>query len=186
MKTKSIILCAIFAAFLCIFSVITIPIGIVPITLGTFGIMLASAILGWREGTISVIVFILIGAVGIPVFSGFKGGVSVIAGPTGGYIWSYIIMALITGALTRKLAKKPVLAMIQIALACIAGVAVCYFFGTLQFVFVQNTTFAAALGMCVIPFIPFDILKAVVAGYIAYTVRMRLSKAGLLQNSSAE
>ena len=84
MKTKTIAVCAIFAAIMCVFSVITVPIGPVPVTLGFFGVMITSVILGARRGAVSVAVFILMGAVGLPVFSGFKGGFEVLLGPTGG------------------------------------------------------------------------------------------------------
>ena len=86
MKTKTIVICAIFAALMCVFSVITVPTGIIPVTLGTLGIMLTAVILGSKKGAVSVAVFILLGIVGLPVFSGFKGGIQVIFGPTGGYI----------------------------------------------------------------------------------------------------
>lgn len=180
MKTKDMIICAVFAAIMCVCSVISIPIGPVPVSLGTFGVMITAAILGWKRGTISVIVFILIGAIGLPVFSGFRGGFQVILGPTGGYITSYIFMALIIGALTKNLAENKFAAMGQIALSCILGFIVCYFFGTLQFMFVQKITLTESLAMCVLPFIPFDIAKSVITGYAAYMVRKSLARVGLL------
>ena len=100
MKVKTMVICAIFAAILCVFSVLTIPIGPVPISMGILGVMLTAIILGPKKGTIAVIVYILLGAVGLPIFSGFKGGFQVLLGPTGGYIWSYIIVALFIGFLT--------------------------------------------------------------------------------------
>ena len=180
MNTKTMIICAIFAAVLCVFSVMTIPISPVPISMGIFGIMLTASILGAKKGSIAVIIYILLGAIGLPVFSGFKGGIQVLAGPTGGYIWSYIFMAIIIGLLTAKLATKPILAMVQIFGACVLGTAVCYFFGTVQFMLVQNMGLIKSLSLCVFPFVAFDLLKAVVCAYLAYTIRKALLKANLL------
>ena len=179
MKTKNMVLCAIFAAALCVFSVITVPIGPVPITMGILGVLLTASILGWKRGTISVLVYILLGAVGLPIFSGFKGGIQVILGPTGGYISSYILVSIIVGLLTRRLAGKKLLAMAQIFGASVLGIVVCYFFGTLQFMFVQHMGVWESLGLCVFPFVPFDIIKALITGYLAFEVRRALTKAGM-------
>lgn len=181
MKTKTIVLCALFAALMCVFSVITIPTGIVPITLGTFGIMLTAVILGAKKGAVSVAVFILLGAVGLPVFSGFKGGVQVLFGPTGGYIWSYIFMAVIIGLFASKLPERKWLAVVKLFLGCLAGIVVCYALGTAQFMAVQKMGLVKSLSACVIPFIPFDILKAAVASYVGFTVRKALIRAGFIE-----
>ena len=180
MKTKTMILCAIFAAILCVFSVMTIPIGPVPISMGLFGIMIAAGILGLKRGTIAVAVFILIGVVGVPVFTGFRGGVAPLAGPTGGYIWSYVPMTAVIGLLTLKTPSNKWLAMLRYFLAFLTGVVVCYIMGTIQFMFVQDTGVKAALGICVLPFIPFDIAKALAVSYISYAVRRALKQANIL------
>lgn len=180
MKTKTMVICAIFAAILCVCSVITIPIGPVPITLGLFGIMLAAVILGWKKGAISVLVFILLGAVGLPVFSGFKGGFQVLVGPTGGYIWSYILVALFIGFFAAKEYVNKWLTMLRIFIVCVIGIAICYTLGTVQFMAVQQMGLTKALSLCVLPFIPFDIIKAAVAAYVGYEVRRALKKANLL------
>lgn len=180
MKTKTIVLCAIFAAILCIFSVMTIPIGIVPISMGIFGVMLTSIILGAKKGTISVIVYILLGAVGLPVFSGFKGGFQVLLGPTGGYVWSYILVALLIGLLTSKLPQNKWLAMLKTFIVCLIGIFLCYAAGTAQFMLVQKTDLIKSLTACVFPFIPFDIIKALIATYLGCTISKALKKAGLI------
>ena len=177
MKTKSMILCAIFAGILCVFSVMIIPIGPVPISMGLFGIMLAAGVLGLKRGTIAVAVFILIGAVGLPVFTGFRGGLAPLAGPTGGYIWGYVPMTALIGVLTLKMPKNKWLAMVRYFFSFLAGVVVCYAMGTAQFMVVQDTDLKAALSICVLPFIPFDIAKAAAASYISYAVRRALVKA---------
>ena len=180
MKTKTMIICALFAAVMCVFSVMTIPTGIVPVTMGFLGVFLVAVILGPKKGTVSVAVFILLGAVGLPVFSGFKGGSQVLIGPTGGYIWSYIIMALFIGLLTVKVPENKWLAMIKIFLVCIGAAVIGYALGTVQFMLVRQVNWGAALTMCVLPFIPFDIAKAVIAAYAGYTVRQALIRAKLI------
>lgn len=179
MKTKNLALCAVFAAIMAVLAVVTIPIGPVPVTLGVLGVMLTAVIIGPKKGTVSVLVYILIGAIGLPVFSGFKGGFGVLLGPTGGYIWSYILMALLIGALTVKLPENSKLAMLKIFAACILGVVVCYAAGTAQFMAVQKTTLAESLAMCVIPFIPFDVAKAVITAIGGFKLSRTLKKAGL-------
>lgn len=179
MKTKDMVLCAVFAAILCVLSVITVPIGPVPITLGYLGVMLTAVVLGPKKGVISVAVYIALGCIGLPVFSGFKGGFGVLLGPTGGYAWSYIIMAFVIGLMTKKLFQKKWLAAMQIFIACSVGGAISYAAGTAQFMAVMDTGLGEAMAMCVIPFIPFDIGKAVVTAIIGLTVCERTKKAGL-------
>lgn len=170
-KTKDMVLCGVFAAIICICSIINIPIGIIPVTLAPLGIMLASSTLGVRKGLISTIVYILIGAVGIPVFSGFKGGISVLTGPTGGYIIGYILLAAMSG-IGAKQFKLNRIAVIIIGILCnIIGLALCYIFGTIQFMVITQADLAYAMTVCVIPFIGFDVIKAVFASALAYAVR---------------
>ncbi|MBQ9248015.1 MAG: biotin transporter BioY, partial [Ruminococcus sp.] len=83
---KDLVFTAMFAALIAVCSILSIPIGEVPITLQTFAVCLAAAMLGWKRGTLSVLIYVLLGAVGVPVFAGMTGGVGILAGPTGGYI----------------------------------------------------------------------------------------------------
>jgi biotin transport system substrate-specific component len=121
--------------------------------------------LGGKRGTISVIVYILLGLVGLPVFSGFKGGAGVLMGPTGGYILGFVISALIMWVF-ESLAGKKILVYI---ISMIFGLAACYAFGTLWFMVVYNAkndspaTLSMVLGWCVIPFIIPDMIKIVLA-----------------------
>ncbi len=177
LKTNEMILCAIFSAVLCIFSVMTIPIGTIPITMGVFGVLITAVILGGKKGLVSTVIFILLGSVGLPVFSGMKGGLQVLAGPTGGYITGYVLMVLLVGWLGEKVtAGRWVLAVLQLCGICLLGVAVCYLFGTLQYMWISNKSFGQALALCVYPFIPLDILKSVGAAAIGYSVRIRLER----------
>lgn len=171
MKTIDMVLCSIFAAVMCVFSMITIPIGVVSITLAVFGVMLIALTLGTKRAVITIALFILIGAIGLPVFSGFKGGISVLFGPTGGYITSYIFMALIIGRLTKKLPANKAAAFFIKFSACLAGLIVCYALGTVQFVFLQSVNITQALWLCVIPFIPFDIIKIIFAVTISDVIK---------------
>lgn len=174
MKTKDLILCALFAAVMSIFSVIAVPIGVISITLGVFGILLTAVVLGAKRGVISTLIFILLGAVGLPVFSGFKGGIGVLTGPSGGYILSYIPMALIVGAVSAHLdiSKK---SFVLRLLSCFAAVILCYLIGTLQYIFVmKGTSFTAALAVCVYPFIPFDIIKCILAVLLGERIKKRI------------
>ena len=170
--TKEMVLIAMFAAIMAVCSWITIPIGEIGITLQTFAVFCALGILGGRNGFFSVIVFILLGAIGLPVFSGFKGGIGALTGPTGGYILGFIFMALIYWAGEKLLGKKLAVKI----LLMVIGLAVCYAFGTAWFVFVFShkgtaMSLSKALSLCVTPFVPFDILKLVLALIVADSVK---------------
>ena len=114
-------------------------------------------------------IYILLGAAGVPVFSGFKGGIGVLAGPTGGYIAGFIFSALLYRLITGFKGKqeKPNV------FAAFAGLAVCYLCGTLRFISLTSKTASAALSVCVLPFIPFDIIKILLAKLLS----LRISKA---------
>lgn len=176
MKTRDLVLCALMAAVICVCSMISVPIGEVSITIAVLGVLLTAVMLGWKRGFAATLVFILLGAVGLPVFSNMNGGIGVLAGPTGGYIYSYLIMALIAGFTadkTAKLSKKP-LAVALVFAACIVSVAVCYALGTIQFMAVMKRGFADTLAVCVLPFIPFDIIKSVIASFLGLKLRSML------------
>ena len=103
---KTMVYCALFAALTAVCSQLSVPIQPVPINLALFSVYMAGALLGGGRGAISQIVFLLIGAAGVPVFAGFRGGLQVLAGPTGGYIVGYVAAALITGAVCACMVKK--------------------------------------------------------------------------------
>lgn len=155
---------ALFAVLITLCAWISIP-TIPPFTLQTLGIMLAASLLGWKRGTAAVLLYILLGAIGLPVFAGFKGGLSALVGPTGGYIIGFVFTALITGLGCRKNASWLLL------ISMIVGVAVCYIFGTVWYVVVQlgihnPTSFRTVLGFCVIPFILPDLAKIGLAFFL--------------------
>lgn len=165
---------AVMAAVMCVLAPMAIPIGPVPISLTNLAIYIALYLLGWKRGTASYLVYMLIGMAGMPVFSGYAGGLGKLAGPTGGYIIGFIPMALIAGVVIEKSRSRAV----QLA-GMVAGTAVCYAFGTVWFCIQGGYAAAAALSMCVFPFIPGDLVKMAVAMAVGPAVRSRLVKADI-------
>lgn len=162
---------ALFSAFICIFSVITIPVGTIPFTLSTFAVMLCALVLGQKMSMLSVLIYIFAGAIGIPVFSGFRAGIGVLIGPTGGYIWSYMLMSLVIGFFTKK--KGSIFKNFAV---CMFGLLVCYIFGTIQFMLIQKIDVMSAIIICILPFLAADALKAIAAAYIAERMNVILKK----------
>lgn len=173
LKTLDMAYIGLFAVVIAICSWISIP-TVVPFTLQTFAVFLAVAILGGKRGTLSVIVYVLLGAVGLPVFSGFKGGFGVLLNTTGGYIIGFIFSALVMWAFEKAFGKKTWALILSMVLALI----VCYAFGTAWFmvVYAKNVGavgLSAVLGWCVIPFIVPDLAKIV----LAFILSKQISKA---------
>ncbi len=159
----NLIYIAMFAAVIAICAQLQIP-AAVPFTLQTLGVFVAGGLLGSRRAVLSVLVYILIGLIGVPVFSGFTGGAGVLFGLTGGYIIGFIFTALIVGLMTEKLEKK----LWVLALSMMLGLFACYIFGTIWFLTVYNMnmgtiSLGGALMMCVVPYLPFDALKIAAA-----------------------
>ena len=167
-KTYDLAYIAIFAVLIAICSWISIPMT-VPFTLQTFGVFMAVGVLGGKRGSLAVLVYILLGVIGVPVFAGFSGGLGILLNNTGGYIIGFIPMAIIAGIVIDKFTNRG----IQI-LGMIVGTAICYAFGTAWFCFQSGYTVGAALAVCVIPFIPADLCKMVIAMIIGPMVRKRL------------
>ena len=169
-----IVICALFAAMTAIFSQIAIPIGPVPLNLATFAVFCAGALLGPKLGALSLGIWALMGAAGVPVFAMFRGGLSVLARPTGGYILGYIPAAFITGLLIEKINKTNKIFLHGVAM--LAGMFTYFALGTLWFVLSTNTGFAEAMTICVIPFLPGDFIKLAVAATLAHRLRPVLFK----------
>ena len=176
-KTSYMALCGLFAALMAICSLISIPLGFtpVPVNLATLGVFLAGGLLGKKYGTISIAVYVLLGAVGVPVFAGFRGGLSVLVGPTGGYIIGYIAAAFLVGLLTELLVPKAGRSAVREILACIIamiiGLFACYLLGTLWFMISTHTGVWAALVSCVFPFLPGDALKIAAGAILTQKLR---------------
>lgn len=165
-------------AVICIlapFSVI-LPFSPIPISLGTLAIHLTAAILGMKRSIISVTLYLLLGLAGLPVFTGFTGGIGRLLGPTGGYLIGYLFIALVCGYFTDKWGNR----MLPNLLGMVLGTVICYAFGTLWLSHQANLSLTAALSTGVLPFIPADIIKLILAATISYQIRKRLKKAALI------
>ena len=168
---KSIALIPLFTAFIAVCSFITVPFTI-PFTMQTFGVCLAVGLLGGAKGTAAVLLYIAVGAAGVPVFAGFKSGIGALASPTGGYIVGFIFIALIVWA-SEKISEK---FYVRIIAMCV-GMIVCYFFGTAWFCkLYSEKSFAEALMICVVPFILPDAAKISLCALIMKRVTPFLKK----------
>lgn len=162
----------ILAALIAICSWISIPTPTeISFTLQTFAVCVVVGLLGTKRGTLSVLIYILLGLIGLPVFSGFRAGAGALFGATGGYIIGFLFMGLVTGWLLEHWGRSiPVM-----ALSMSAGLAVCYLFGTIWFVQVYAGSsgpigFGAALAMCVVPYLLPDLLKIILAIWVVRRV----------------
>ena len=170
-KTTDMVYIAVGAALIAVCSWISIPTS-VPFTLQTFAVFFVLMTLGGERGTIATVVYVIMGALGVPVFAGFKGGLSVLMGNTGGYILGFIFMGLIYMAVTVITGEKT----IPMIVASIVGLAACYAFGTMWFMYIymRNTGpvgVMTVLSWCVFPFIIPDIVKMTVAFAVSKRVR---------------
>lgn len=166
---------AVGAVLIAVCAWIAVP-GPVPFTLQTFGVMFVLGLLRGRRGTFAVLVYLLMGLVGLPVFSGFSGGVAVIAGPSGGYILGFLAGAGLYWLLTAVFRESLPLRI----LASGAALGACYAFGTLWYVFVfagdGAGSLASALALCVVPYVIPDVIKTAAALAVSGAVEKRIKK----------
>lgn len=176
-KTKTMALIGVMAAVTCILGPLSlaIPVSPVPISLTNLAVYFAIYVLGMKRGTISYCIYLLLGLIGLPVFAAFTGGAGKLFGPTGGYLIGFIFMALICGFFIEKWEKKLYMHFIGMVL----GTAVCYVFGTAWLAYTAHMGFAAALAAGVIPFIPGDLVKIIIAMIAGPIIRKQLKRAGL-------
>ena len=166
LTTADIAVIALSTALITVCAWISIPTA-VPFTLQTLAIFISAGLFGMKRSSLSVAVYILLAAIGIPVLSGMKGGFDKLIGSTGGYILGFVIISLLVGYVSDKTNRKP----IPMALAMLGGTLLCYAFGTAWFMLVYARTvgpvgLGTVLGWCVIPFIIPDCLKMVCALFI--------------------
>ena len=167
---------AIFAAFLCVISPIAIPLsGAVPFALQIFAVMLCAVTLDWSTAQLAVLIYLLLGLF-LPLFSGGNTGLSAIPGPTGGYIWSYLLMVPVIALFRRIPARKRWQEYAAAFGFCVLGIVLCYCCGTVQFSLVSGNSFSKSLSVCVIPFVGFDLLKAAAAAVLGVEMRHILQK----------
>lgn len=175
---------ALFAAIICVGCLIKIPLGVIPVVLQNMLCILCAVLLGGVWAGIPTALFLLAGLIGLPVYSGGSGGIAVWLGPTGGFLPGYLLGAVAAGFIAgrpsveeKKITLKNT---IRISLAVIAGMILLYIPGVIRFSYwataagkvpVEKTALMYTLTACVIPYIPGDVLKAVVAILVALKLR---------------
>lgn len=199
-KTIQLAETALMSAVLCVLAPFTIPLPVspVPLSLATFVVYLAAVLLGAKRGAVSVLIYLLLGLVGLPVFSCFSGGVGVLLGPTGGYLVGYVLCAVIVGWLTERgsvrnrLRKKPSVEetyakdrengglrqTVWHVFAMTLGTLACYTLGTAWFLVLMkgSYTLTRALLVCVVPYLPFDMIKIFAAAAVAVPIKKILRR----------
>lgn len=154
---------------------LTLPISPVPISLTNLAIYISVFVLGWKRGTVSYGVYLLIGFVGLPVFSGFTSGPGKLAGPTGGYLVGFLFMAVLSGWFIERYWGKFWMYIIGMGL----GTLVAYGFGTVWLSVLLKNSFTEALAIGVLPFLLGDVLKIAAAAIVGPILRTQLIRAGL-------
>ena len=170
-NTKNMARCALLAAVLAIISPFTIPLGAIPVSLASLAVMLAGVILPPAQVLWSVGTYLLCGAVGLPVFSGAQGGFSVFLGPTGGYLWGYLLCGWITALFCSKKKRSFFIcasgAFLGSVIACLCGAA--------HYAAISHISFSASLAVCLFPFLPMEAGKAVLAVFLGRSIRRALN-----------
>lgn len=181
-KTKSkfsvldTVLIPLFSALIAVCAWVTVPIPGIPFTMQIFGVFVTLYILKAKKGALSILVYILLGAVGVPVFSGFNGGIGVIFGATGGYITGFLVSALVYGALDALIKKNGFFAEF---FKMLVSLVFCYIFGSVQYMelYTKNTGrigFFSVLAVCVLPYIIPDMIKISLAVLIGGGVKKHI------------
>lgn len=176
-STYNYVLAAFGAAIIAVLAQITIPLPLIPITGQTLAVGLVVTILGTRLGTLSVLLYILLGAASIPVFSGMSGGIAILIGPTGGYIIGFLAAAIFIGLYLDKFGMT----IFQAIIANVIGMVVTLAFGTTWLKIVGDLTWTVAFMGGAAPFIVVGIVKAVLAAWFGVIVRRRLERAHLIE-----
>ncbi len=162
---------AVMAALLCVAAPWSVPIGPIPISLATLAVYFIGAVLGAVDGTIAVAVYLLLGAVGVPVFSGFEGGVQKLIGVTGGYLIGYLPCVAATGLAADRFPKRW-----MVVIGMILGTVLLYAFGTAWFMLQTHQTLTESMTLCVIPFLPGDAAKIAAAALVGIPLRVQMEK----------
>lgn len=172
MKVRDMAQCALFAALLAVCAWLSLPVADVAFTLQTFGVFLTLGVLGGKRGTVSILVYLLLGVAGLPVFAGFQGGIGILLGVTGGYIAGFLLSGLLYWLITALWGDRTKLRL----LAMVLGLLICYIFGSLWFRFGYLRQ-GSALGMgavivkCVLPYVLPDSIKLALAFYLSERLR---------------
>lgn len=166
-------LIGLFTAIIAVLAQISIPLPYVALTLQTFAIPLAGIVLGAKKGTIATLVYVLLGAAGVPVFAGFSGGLDIVLGLRGGFILSFPLMAYTAGIGAAKANK------IWLFLWLTIGAVINYLCGTIMFSLMMPCDLSKAVTFCVIPFIPTAIIKIILAGGVGIKLKNSILKMGI-------
>lgn len=170
MKIKSLTYCAVFAAMLCIIAPFSLYVGAIPLSLATFGVYLCGGVLGGKKAAAAIAVYVLLGAVGLPVYSGFEGGFQKLAGVTGGYLIGYILCGFMVGAITDKVKR-----LWSYPVSMILGTIAIYCTGTGWFMFQTKVSLSAAISVSVLPFLMGDIIKIIAASLLCIQIKKHLT-----------
>ncbi len=175
---KNLTFIALMSAVICIISPwsFNIPISPIPLSLSSLAIYISVFVLGWKCATISVIIYLLIGIAGLPVFSNFGSGIGKVVGPTGGYLIGYIFVAILSGYLLGRFYEIKWMRFVSLLL----GTIIMYGVGTLWLSYVMKLSIAEGLWIGTIPYIPLDIVKIVIAMLLGSSIRKRLLKSGII------
>lgn len=172
-KASDIAVVALMTAITVICALVSVHVGTIPVTLQTFAVCVAVGILGCKRGVACTALYLLLGLAGLPVFSGFQGGIGALLGPTGGYAIGFIPFALISGILIEKFGRKISVLLLSFA----TGLLFCYLIGTVWFIVVYSDGKADilyVLSICVFPYIFPDALKLTLAAVVTKSVSERI------------
>lgn len=179
-NVRELVTIALLAAVLCILAPLSIPIGPVPISLTNLVLYFFVFIVGTRRTSIAFIIYMLLGMVGLPVFSGFSGGLGKLVGPTGGYIIGFLPMVIVMGLFLEKHRKVSVKNIILNSIVMEVCTWIPYLLGTAWLAYSAKMTFTAALAVGVLPFIVEDLIKMVLAAIVAPGIHGQLLKGHLV------
>lgn len=175
-SAQKLVMVGIFAALLAILSQISIPMPSgIPVTLQTFAVALCAYVLGWKLGLLAMAVYLVLGAVGLPVFAGFSGGVGVLLNLTGGYLWGFLFMVVLCG-----LGAKSQSLFLAISLGC-TGLLTCHVCGTVQFALVSRMGILEAFALASLPYLLKDLISVALAFFLAQAILSALKRARLFE-----
>ena len=171
-------MCALFAALIAVLAQVAIPVPFspVPFTGQVIGVLITGALLGPKAGVLTIAAYLLLGAAGAPVFSMARGGIYMLTGPTGGYLWGFIPAVAVTGQLI-KISTKP--SVFHTALLMTPAIFLIYLFGALQLGFLMQYSIKQVILLGILPFLPFDLAKIVIAALMSGKIKMSLDQNGL-------
>ena len=160
MNTRKLTETALLTAVIAVLAPLSIPLaGQIPISLATFAVMLAGELLGAKQGGICAALYLLLGAIGVPVFAGYTGGAAILFGVTGGFLFGYIPLAIICGLFAERMKKDGIPSLKGMLIGMVLGTVVLYALGLIWFMIFTKMGIGASLAACVLPFLPGDALK---------------------------